>query len=170
MAKNKNKKQAVPVRTVLKWDDLLLAKQEAGEAIIQQQLLIVELTKIHATRIDSDKTLYETIAGLLGTLKDLAQDIVTISLSHAVVTTKINGVETAMSFKTGIATQGEEELDYISIGAQYLSIIDKVAHLAGTAYLDVFTKLNLDTKELQKTISESSKQAEQVMKDATNGK
>ncbi len=165
------KKQPIPqAKEVLTWQELLLAKRDAGEAIMGQQLLIIELSKLHEKTIDGDSELYLTIKGLLQTLEDLAKDVNTVSLGHAVETTVVGEFTIGSKFKEGLVSDGEDQMEYISIAAHYLSVVDKVAHLAGTAYLDVFTRLKTDTAGLEKAIADGSAAVAEVQQGETDGK
>ena len=164
----KGKKYQAPVVTKIFWEELLLAKREAGQEILQQQALIVELNKVHEKEVSVDTELQETIAGLQKTLQFLAVDVNTISLSHSTETEVISiageDVTIGKEFKKGLIPDGEDQLDYINIASQYLSINDKVAHLAGTAYLDVFTRLKVSTMELNQVIEDGKEDIAKIDK------
>jgi hypothetical protein len=159
----KKNEQPIPAKAeVFMWEELLLAKTEAGDSIINQQHLIVGLIELYEKVIENDIELFNTIKGLLKTLEDLAKDINTISLEHATVTTKLGEFTIGSEFKKGVVAIGVDQMSYIEIAAKYLSIIDKVAHLAGTAYLDVFTRLKTDTSELAKAINDGIAAVEKI--------
>lgn len=138
----------------LTWDELKEMRDDVAKTIIGQQVQVHELAKAHADILEKDQDTLDTVKGLMESLNDIAEELQETSLKHAKVTTGNKVVE----FKKGNVERGDdEELTYIRIAGEYITITEKVSTLASTAYLDIFTKLKVDdttTKNLVEAVAE----------------
>lgn len=125
------------------WSELVQLRKETLETIMSQQLLVKEVSHNYQLAIAKDKKTEELVIGLIKSLEDLIKETIAISVTHATETKEINGVTIPTKFKSGEIVDDDENMEYISTGAQYITIQEKTAHLSGTAYLDVFVQLKL---------------------------
>ena len=169
MGKNKNKKKiSVSVDTndngseqitdeKLLWDDLIYIRDDTAKLIMGQQIQIHELAKSHEKDISNDKDTLNTVKGLMHSLNDIALELQESSMKHAKVITDNKIIE----YKKGEVNRGDdEELEYIRITGEYITIAEKVSTLASTAYMDIFSKLKVDEvirKELADAVIDGSK-------------
>jgi len=164
----KKKQQPIPKQQqqqqeVFDWGELVKGNQETVKEILGKQLLVRELANVNIEAITGNKELETSLQGLMKTYTDLADECRKVALEHATVTTTVkNGdkdIEVGKVFKSGIITDDDERLEYIRLGSGYISIQEKLAYISSTAYLDIFTKLKLDTtspeyKDMKKIVEE----------------
>ena len=152
------------------WDDLILARKDAVGAVLENQQLVVELTKLKSDAIEENKDTFELVNGLLNTYKELADDIRKISLEHATVTTEVKTptgkLKVPKAFKSGVIDDNEDELSYIAIATNYVSIVEKVGHITGTSYPGILVKLGMDGSPVEKAYADGV----DTTKDVTDGK
>lgn len=145
------------------WDDLKKAREDAVGAVLQNQELVVELTKLKKAELEKNSVALDLVNGVLNTYQELADDIRNISLEHAVdkalIKTSKGKVEVPKTFKTGVITDNEEELSYIAIATNYITVIEKVGHISGTTYPDIMVKLGMETDGVEDAYKDGVKAA-----------
>jgi len=143
----------------VKWDDLVDARTSTVETLIEQQTLLSELVKSEEDKINNDQEIFALVDGLSKTFNDLAGDINKLAVEHATVTTdvEINGgtVTVPKEFKKGVIDNNDDELAYLTIGSNYVAIEEKIGHITSTAYIDIYTKLKMDVKDLIEAAKEA---------------
>jgi len=166
--KNKHNNKVKVVEEKFNWEELVNGNRETVKEILSKQLLVRELANVNIETISKNKGLEESIQGLMKTYTDLADECRKVALQHATSTTIVNNggtdVEIGKEFKTGVITDDDERLEYIRIGSAYISIQEKLAYISSTAYLDIFTKMKLDTD------SPEYKDMKKIVEDKPNGK
>jgi len=134
---------------VVDWSELELARNEAADDLIQQQMLFTELATVYKEKLNNDKEAFAIVDGAVKTFYDIANEIVENSLQHAVETEEIEpGVSIPTKYRSGTVTGTDEQLEYFGIASKYIHTAEKIAYISSTMYLDVFAKLKLDATEL----------------------
>lgn len=156
------------------WEDLILARNEAVDTLMKQQVLFLGLVENYKEKIDSDPKAFAIVDGVLKSFKDIAVDIISLSVQHAEETKEVNGNTQVTKFRSGPVDVSDddsnEELDYLRIATGYVSITEKLAFIASSAYLDVFTSLKIPTDDLNKVITSSVDELNKTVKDNKDGR
>lgn len=129
------------------WDDLMTARMETAKTLLGQQHLLVELATMYKEVLANDKKLEDTVDGLSKAYKDIGTEIRSTMNKH-ITFDKTSGK--IIDSRKGKVEGDDEYYDYIQIGGEYISSQEKVANLASTAYLDIFTQLKVGSAELDK--------------------
>lgn len=147
-------------REDLHWEDLMLAREESIRALIGQQTLLVELARRYAGVLDTNDNLSAAVVGLNNSYKDIGSDIRTTMEKHITFNN-----DKIVESKTGIVTGDDAYYEYIQIGGEYIANQEKIANLASSAYLDIFTQLKVDAAHLEK-LKTLKEEGQQIIKDS----
>jgi len=153
----------IKIEGSLYWDGLVTIKDELAREILTQQHLVLELAKKYEDTLSKDTELTHAANGLMGSVKDLAEDVAKILEQHKTA----DG-----SFRMGEIKDdnADDALEYLRIASQYIAVGENLNNLVSTAYLDIFTKLSVDTKELSKVIEDGNEDIAKISKGLPNGK
>lgn len=178
MAK-KNKKQSkigldteydkfVEDRTV-KWEDLLEFRTDAVNALREQTILLSGLKEEHKDIIVKDDSLRSSVDGLNKTYIDIADAIRSTMEKHMTIENN-----TIIDYKKGVIKDTDSEFsDWITISGMYTGAMETVANIGGKAYLDIFTKLKINTEELEKVMTSGQEEVKTItdkVKRVVNGR
>jgi len=154
----------------VKWEDLVDARTSTVTTLMEQQTLLAELVETEQDKINNDAEIFAIIDGLGKTFNDLAGDINTLSIEHATETTEVevkgNKVTIPTEYKSGVITDSDGELAYLTLGSNYVAIEEKIAHITSTTYIDIYTKLKMDVTDLV----DAANTGVEVQKDIIDGK
>jgi len=147
----------------LYWESLVDLKNDIAETIIRQQAFILEINKQNIERLQKDPDALAMLEGLMLSLSDLAKETAEIFKAHSdeqgnIVTGKVEGID--------------EQMKYLSIANQYITIHENIISTTNNVYLDVFTRLNLDhnlLNQIKETIAAGQTEVKEVV-DGTESK
>lgn len=129
----------IKISEPLHWDGLINMQASIVNAIMNQQALVLELSKKFESVLNNDPGTFAAVDGLMKSIHDIAIGVSQLQAQH-----KIKDV-----FRVGVATGEDEILDYLRIGAGYISAEENLANMMATAYLDIFTRLSVDTSQIE---------------------
>ena len=142
------------------WDDLMIARMESVKALLGQQTLLVELARNYTDVLDKNKNLNATVTGLNNSYKDIGSELRETMNKHITfIDDKI------VDNKKGEVIGDDAYYDYIQIGGEYIASQEKIANLASTAYLDIFTQLKVDAAQLA-GLKNLKAEGQKIIKDA----
>jgi len=128
----------VKVGEPLYWEGLNNEQQHVAKNIMSQQALVLGLSKKYGNILKEDQETFRAVDGLMKSIHDIALGVSQLQAQH-----KVDG-----AYRVGEVKGDDEILDYLRIGAGYISAEENLANMLATAYLDIFTKLSTDTSQI----------------------
>ena len=156
--------------TTNKWEHLDEPRGEIARLIYSQFLLISRLSDAHKEDIEKDTEIKEAIIGFEQVLLDLSNEARVLALKHATETEEkdagegLGKVKIATKFLTGEVEPGsDDEFTYLGIAAEYITLLEKITFVTSTGYLDIFTRLKVDTKDMVKIMEDGAKEIKEAV-------
>lgn len=145
------------------WDGLIEMQAAIAKTMIEQQLFVLELSKKYKDALESDKSIFHAVSGLMLSIGDLAADLAGIQNLH-----KVDG-----AYRTGEINDIDGTMDYLRIASNYIAIEENLSNLMASAYLDIFSRLNIaktNIDELATTVIDGKQNIIDAHKEITDGK